>query len=204
MIQRQAQEASVNPVRVGMKSAANQISPTRGDEMRNYRMQNLDASRFRWIPKDDLLTRIMKCVKDFTTVFVNLELDHEQVEADTAASGSALTAMIGFSGDFHGVVWVRCSEPLAERIAVGMWGNEPHGTDHNVRRALVEMVSIIGEDIKRFLSPQGRGVTLSIASVLRDDELCGPDLIGCPESLLCSFLHQGERLLVGMTVKKSL
>jgi len=204
MISRQAQETSAVHFRGSMKRGVIQYSSARGDEMRNYRMQNLDACRFRWMHKEDIIKRIRKCIEDFTTVFVNLELDHEQVPADTAAPDPAVTAMIGFSGTYQGVVWVCCSEPLAERIAIGMWGNEPNGINHTVRHALVEMVNILGEDIKLFFSPNGHGVTLSVASVFHGEDLCGPDLIGASESLTCSFLHQGERLLAGVMVKKSL
>jgi len=204
MMHRQSRDTAGEPVCGSVRKGFLQYNAASSDESWGHRMNNHDVSRFRWIPKDELLKRIRKCVKDFTTVFVNLELDQEQAPSDMAAPDSAVTAMIGFSGAYQGVVWVRCSEPLAERIAVGMWGNEPNGIDHNVQHALVEMVNILGEDIKLFLSPHGRGVTLSIASVFQGEELCGPNLIDCPESLLCSFLHQGERLLVGMMVKKSL
>lgn len=166
-------------------------------------MDTQDVGRFRWIPKEEMLTHIRKSVSDFMTVFADLEPDHEHHPADPADLDPALTAVVGFSGEYHGVVWVRCSEPLAARIAAGMWGERSAGDD-NVLGAMGEMVNIFGEDIKIFLSPRNRDLTLSIPSVFRGDDRSCADFMQSPENLCCSFAHQGERMLVGMMVKKKL
>lgn len=167
-------------------------------------MDTHDITRFRWIPKEEMLTRIRKSVSDFMTVFADLEPDHEHHAADPDDLNPALTAVVGFDGEYRGVVWVRCSERLAVRIAAGMWGERPAAADNNVLDAMSEMVNIFGEDITIFLSPRNRNLLLSIPSVFRDDESACTDFMHSPENLCCSFVHEGERMLVGMMMKKSL
>jgi CheY-specific phosphatase CheX len=111
--------------------------------------------------------------------------------------------MIDFDGDYLGVVWAHCSEPLAVRITAGMLGYGPAGIDDTVHDALGTMINILGGDVKLFLSRGGCNVDLSLPRVYHGDGSGHPVFVHDPESIRCSFLLGQERLTVGLTVRKA-
>jgi|GEM_PF-3507829 len=163
-----------------------------------------EAVPFRWVDKEDLLHRVRKGTREFMVLCANMEVDHEHPPADTHIATPAVTAMIAFEGDYLGVVWARCGEPLAGRIAAGMLGAGQADDEDNVHVALGALINVIGGDVKLFLARGGYAVDLSLPWVSSADETHHPHFIGGPESLFCSFLHGEERLLVGVNVRKAL
>jgi len=159
---------------------------------------------FRWVAKEELLQRVRKGVCEFMILCANLEVDHEHPPPATDARTPAVTAMIAFDGDYLGVVWVQCSEPLAARIAAGMLGARPAGIEDGVREALGAMINILGGDVKLFLCRGGCNVDLSQPWVSLPDGSGHPEFVSDPESMRCSFRYGSERLLVGLTVRKAL
>lgn len=179
----------------------------RNDEqcrMDKHTMKENEAVPFRWVDKEDLLQRVRKGANEFMALCANLEVDHEHAPADTHIVLPAVTAMIAFEGDYRGVVWVRCGEPFAGRIAAGMLGAGQADGGENMHVALGAMINVLGGDVKLFLARGGYTVDLSLPWVSSADEAHHPHVTGGPESLLCSFLHGGERLLVGVNVRKAL
>lgn len=166
-------------------------------------MKKQKVTPFRWIAKDELLLRVRRSVSDLTTICANLELEHEHPPPVPTALASAVTALIGFEGAYQGLVWAHCSEPLAVRMAAGMRGGGAH-SDDDVRDALGEMVNILGGEVKLFLSPGGRDVSLSLPAVFLGSGMYCPRFVPSPDSLCCSFLHGGERLMVGLLLRKAL
>lgn len=166
-------------------------------------MKKQNLAPFRWIAKDELLQRLRKSVCDLTTILAELELEHEHPPPHPAGSASAVTALIGFDGAYQGLVWAHCSEPLAVRMAAGMRGGGPQ-RDDGVCDALGEMVNILGGEVKLFLSPSGRDVALSLPAAFHGGGMYCPRFVPSPDSLFCSFLHGGERLLVGVMMRKAL
>lgn len=169
-----------------------------------HAMKKFDPTPFRWVAKEELLQRVRKGVREFMVLCANLDVDHEHPPPPPDSTTPAVTAMIAFDGDYLGVVWARCSEPLAVRITAGMLGGSPTGIDDTVRDALGAMINILGGDVKLFLCRGGCNVDLSLPWVSDPDGSGDPDFIGGPESMHCSFLHGEERLLVGLTVRKVL
>lgn len=166
-------------------------------------MKRQNPAPFRWIAKDELLLRVRRSVSDFTTICANLELDHEHPPPVPAGLAPAVTALIGFEGAYQGLVWAHCSEPLAKRMAAGMRGGGPSCGD-GVRDALGEMVNILGGEVKLFLSPAGSDVTLSLPAAFHGCGRYCPRFAPSPDSLYCSFRHGGERLMIGLLLRKAL
>ncbi|HEX9080203.1 MAG TPA: chemotaxis protein CheX [Desulfuromonadaceae bacterium] len=169
-------------------------------------MNRLDPSPFRWVAKEDLLQRVTQGVSEFMALCADLDVNHECPPPATDCLTPAVTAMIAFDGDYLGLVWARCSEGLAVRMAVGMLGARPAGIDDSVRDVLGAMINILGGDVKLFLCRGGCSVDLSLPWVSHPDGNGNshPDFISDPESMHCSFRHGEERLLVGLTVRKAL
>ena len=166
-------------------------------------MKKLDPIPFRWVAKEELLQRVRKGVCEFVALCASLEMDHE-FPPPAPDNRAAVTAMIAFDGDYMGIVWAQCSEPLAVRLAAGMLGTRPAGIDDDVRETLGAMINILGGDVKLFLCRGGGNVDLSLPWVSPADGNSQPKFISDRESMLCSFLHGRERLLVGVTVRKAL
>jgi chemotaxis protein CheX len=171
--------------------------------MDEYTMKKDTAVPFRWVAKEDLLQRVRQGVSEFMTLCADLELNHEHPPVEQIGMSPAITAMIAFDGDYRGVVWAHCSEPLAVRMATGMMGGNPAGIDETVRQAMGEMINVLGGDVKLFLCHGGCKVDLSLPWVSSADDADHPHFMSGPENLLCSFLHGEERLLVGLNVRKA-
>lgn len=167
-------------------------------------MKRQNLTPFRWIAKDELMQRVRKSVSDFTAICANLELEHEHPLPDPAGPASAVTALIAFDGAYQGMVWAHCSEPLAVRMAAGMRCDVSDGIDEGVCDAMGEMVNILGGEVKLFLSPGGRDVALSLPAAFHGNGMYCQKFVPSPDSLFCSFLHGGDRLLVGVMMRKTL
>lgn len=165
----------------------------------------MDIITFSWIDRYELLERIRWSVFNFTSVFANVELKHGPIKPDQQSCLEyAVTAVIEFDGAYEGIVWARCSELLAGRIAGGMRATGPEPNADTVNVALCEMLNVIAGEIRLFLSPGGKEVVLSLPTIFKEVRLRREDLKSGNENLHCSFYHLGEPLHVGMTMKKAL
>ena len=168
-----------------------------------HTMKKFAPAAFRWVAKEELLQRIGKGVCEFMALCANLEVQQEYPPPPPDGRTPVVMAVIAFEGDYLGVVWARCSKPLAVRVAAGMLGTGAAAIDENVSEALGAMINILGGDVKLFLCHGGGTVNLSLPCVSQSNSSGHSEFTDGPESVLCSFLHGKERLLVGLTLRKA-
>lgn len=160
-----------------------------------------NKQKFYWIEEQDLLDRVAKSVGDFASVFADMELDSlPSPEQDAVQEG--LTALVGFEGNCKGVVWASCSESLAELIACRLRRVDLSHIEEGKRAAMIDMVTLLGGDIKLMFSPSRSDVRLTGVSVFKSAEVDCSEIINHPENLRCLFKHSNEHLHVGVMLGK--
>ena len=164
-------------------------------------MLPIKATRFRWIAKEDIAQRISTCVSNILNNIADMDVRHEESATAPGAEQDAVTATVQFEGNYRGFVSLHCAETLALRIASGMRGCRQDSINEAVRNELGEVVYLLCSDVNLFLSPERKNLSLSPPFVF-----CGEryhyDYANDPESLCCSFLHESERFMVGVKLKK--
>jgi len=159
--------------------------------------------RFRWIAKDELTQRICTCVTDILNNVAEMDVKPEWPSVCLNANQASITAIVMFEGNYRGFVSLQCPQTLAQRIASSMRGNRQDTISADVRGELGEVINILGSDIKLFLSPSGKTLSLSPPFVFFDEQH-NYNFTHYPESLYCSFLNGDERLVVGVMVQKQI
>lgn len=154
-----------------------------------------------WIEEQDLLDRVMKSVGDFASVFADMELD-SMMEPEEEAHQEGMTALVRFEGNYKGVVWASCSESFAELIACRLRRVDLSQIEEGKRAAMIDMVTLLGGDIKLMFSPSKSDVRLTGVSVFKPEEADCSDIIRNPDNLRCMFKHSNEHLHVGVMLGK--
>lgn len=166
-------------------------------------MSTYKPTRFRWIAKEELTQRVSSCVSDILNNVANMNLMPESPSIRPNTDRAAITAIVMFEGNYRGFVSLHCPESLAVRIASGMRGNRHVTIPENVCDELGEVINILGSDVKLFLSPTGKTLSLSPPFIFCGDQH-NYNMSNYPEGLCCSFRDGDERLVVGVMVKKQL
>jgi len=81
-----------------------------------------------------------------------------------------ITAMVGFTGFFNGLVSLHVAQSLALRFTSSMIGMEVTEMDADVTDALGEIANMIAGSFKHHLSKEGHEVRLSTPSVVTGEE----------------------------------
>ncbi len=163
----------------------------------------VNTNKPQWINKNDLLDRVMKSVGDFTSVFADIEMDSLPASEYVIEQDKAMTAIIGFEGACNGVAWASCSESFAELMASRMKRVELSRLEEGKRAAMVDMVTLLGGDIRLLFSPANKEIRLSEISVYKTDEFDCSEIIENPANLRCQFKHSDEHLYVGVMLGKN-
>jgi chemotaxis protein CheX len=166
-------------------------------------MSTYKPNRFHWIAKDELTRRVNSCIREILNDVAKMDVTPEFPSTHPNSGQAAITAIVMFEGNYRGFVSLHCPEALAQRIASGLAGTCQDSILADVRDGLGEVINILGSDVKLFLSPSGKTISLSPPFVF-----CGEQhdyhFTNYPESLCCSFLDGEERLVVGVMVEKQL
>lgn len=163
----------------------------------------VNTNKPRWINKKDLLDRVMKSVGDFTSVFADIEMDALPVSECVVEREKSMTAIVGFEGTCTGVVWASCSESFAELMASRMRRVDLCRIEEGKRTAMVDMITLLGGDIRLLFSRTTKDMRLSEISVFKTDESDCLKIIENPANLRCQFGHGDEHLYVGVMLGKN-
>lgn len=164
---------------------------------------SLNKTKPRWVNKNDLLNRVMKSVGDFTSVFADIEMDALPESECVVEQEKAMTAIVSFEGACSGIAWASCSESFAELMASRMKRVELSRIEEGKRAAMVDMITLLGGDIRLLFSPSNKDIRLSEISVYKTDEFDCSKIIENPANLRCQFRHSDEHLYVGVMLGKS-
>jgi len=164
----------------------------------------MNKQKSHWIEDSDLLARVMKSVGDFASVFADMELDNLPASDQQAETQESITAMVSFEGSCRGVAWASCSESFAALMASRLRRVDLSLVEEGKRAAMIDMITLLGGDIRLLFSPACNEVRLSGISVFKSSEADCSEIIRHPGNLRCLFSHSNEHLHVGVMLDKDI
>lgn len=124
------------------------------------------------ITEDALINLVHEDVRSIMTTMVGVEdLMHLPIQVDTKTHFSdCITAMVGFAGNYNGLLCLHVPHKLALEFTSGMLGMEVDEINEDVNDALGEIANMIGGSFKHHLNKDGHEVRLSTPSVVSGKE----------------------------------
>ncbi|KIH77582.1 chemotaxis protein CheX [Geoalkalibacter ferrihydriticus] len=111
-----------------------------------------------------LIVTATRCV--FSTMLM-LEVKPDPEDASTeAAFKGGITGMLGFSGDFSGMLSLHCPAEVATGITGSFLGMEIEEIDNDVKDAIGEMVNMLTGSLKEGLAHVGQDIRLAIPTTI--------------------------------------
>lgn len=97
----------------------------------------------------------------------------------------SISGMLGFSGDFRGILSIHCPEAVAIELTGLMLGVDVTEIDSDVKDAIGEISNMVTGGIKHRLLAEGTTLDLSIPSAIFGKSYCiknisGADWVGVP------------------------
>lgn len=158
--------------------------------------------RIKGICSDGLHLRMQESAHNVFGVMADITLVACQEEPDPQQE-NWVTALLGFEGDYSGLVALHCPESLVRRTAASLLGVQPvELVASEVWDAMGEVANILGGDLKLYLDKGGRSVQLSTPSVLAGDQAFQVEFLAGPETVSCTMAHGGELLLICMQINR--
>lgn len=161
----------------------------------------LHNPRYHMISSEELHGRLLDSARNVFSVMADIALE-ECHEGPDERQVDWVTALVGFEGDYHGLVALHCPAPMAQRIAAGLLCVEGEVAQQDVYDAMGEVVNILSGDIKLYLDSGGKQVQLSTPSVFSGDRDFHYEFITVPETITCYMASGDERLLIGVQASR--
>ncbi len=152
--------------------------------------------------EEDLAHHVIAAAKDVFSTMVMMELEDDYpLREPVTKFRCSITGMVGLAGTYSGVLSIHCPQPLALRITSNMLGDEVAEVGADVSDALGEIANMLGGHVKQIISKGGLDLNLSIPTVISGEEYT----VSCMadnDCVIIPFRWEGERFLVGLTLRK--
>lgn len=110
---------------------------------------------------------IIEATREVFSTMIGLEpAPGEPREERLRSFRESVSGMIGFSGDFRGMVAIHCPSAVALFITGQMLGMEPAEIDSDVRDAVGEIANMVAGGLKIAFSSEGRHVDVSVPTTV--------------------------------------
>lgn len=156
------------------------------------------------LSEDEIAGYIIAATKEVFSTMVMMELEGSYpLREPVTRFHCSITGMVGLAGIYTGILSIHCPQPLALRITSNMLGMEVEEIGEDVDDALGEIANMLGGHVKQVLSPGGRDLNLSIPTVIAGEDYtvkCMAD----KDCVIIAFNWDGERFLVGLTLRKEI
>jgi chemotaxis protein CheX len=115
----------------------------------------------------DLSTAIIESTSDvFSTMVMLNALPGSPLPEKVLSFENSITGMLGFSGDFKGILRIHCTNHVAMAITGSMLGMEVCEIDEDVRDAICEIANMVAGGVKNFLANENIAIELSIPTAI--------------------------------------
>lgn len=167
-------------------------------------MNTKRKTRLTHLCKFALMDRIEFSARSIFSNFADIELP--PASRNTAVprlfdSKELITATIRFDGIYKGLLALHCPEKLALQLASGLLGFSPEEAVDEVHNVLKEAISIMGGDIKLFLSSTGKEIDLSPPDIHIENIQKTTRITSETESLNCTFGSGEHKITIGVMLK---
>jgi len=136
-------------------------------------------------------------VRDIFSTMVAAEISPSQPAVTVKKFKDCVTAMVGFAGNYNGMISINTPQKLAMAFASQMLGMEITECDDDVRDGLGEIANMIGGSFKHHFVTDGREVRLSTPSVISGDEYV-MNVGSIPDTLTLMFEFNGENFMISV------
>jgi len=150
-------------------------------------------------PEQPLHAQLAICTTSFFRAINDIELQPAVPQADVTAAPDSITALVNFSGTQQGFVLLSCPERLAERLCVGMLGEQGEWSQETLEDVMGEAASILAASLTERSNPERRYL-FSVPSVLRGTHNQVQHLLADSRGHACCFSHTSGRVLVKLVV----
>ena len=137
----------------------------------------------------------------FTTMIMMEPKDDFPMREPVSRFKCSITGMVGFAGTYSGVISIHCPVSLAMKITSNMLGMECDEVNDDLNDAIGEIANMLGGSVKQVLSKGGLDVKLSIPTVISGEDYTVNSLSDS-DCVVIPFLVEGQKFLVGLTLKK--
>lgn len=146
-----------------------------------------------------LHAQLAVCTTSFFHAINDIDLQAATPQTDDTIAPDAITAVVNFSGKQQGFMLLSCSELLAERLCVGMLGEQGDYSHETLEDVMGEAVSILAANLTEHSNPERR-YRFSVPSVLHGTPNQVRQLLDDKRGHACSFSHTSGRVLVKLVV----
>ena len=137
----------------------------------------------------------------FTTMVMMEPKDEFPMQEPVSRFKCSITGMVGFAGIYSGVISIHCPVTLALKITSNMLGMECDEVNDDLNDAIGEIANMLGGSVKQVLSKGGLDVKLSIPTVISGEDYTVNSLSDS-DCVVIPFIAEGQKFLVGLTLKK--
>lgn len=163
---------------------------------------NSDVAAATRLSEADLAGYVIEATKDVFNTMVMLELkDSYPLQEPVTKFHCSVTGMVGLAGTYTGILSIHCPQPFALRITSNMLGLDIAEVGEDVNDALGEIANMLGGYVKQILSKGGLDINLSIPTVISGEEYT-INAMSEKDCVIIPFTNEGERFLVGLTLRK--
>jgi len=107
---------------------------------------------------------VSESAREAFEMMIGASLENSDAEPDKVPA--EITAVIGLAGPIHGVFAIRCSNAMANAMAVGMIGKEAMDDPNQPWDALGEVCNIVAGSFKHYTGAVGQNSVLSVPTVI--------------------------------------
>lgn len=163
---------------------------------------NAEVAEATQMSEDSFAQYIIDATKDVFNTMVMLELqDSYPLEEPVTKFQCSVTGMVGLAGTYTGILSIHCPQTFALRIASNMLGMDIDEMCEDVNDAVGEIANMLAGSVKQMLSKGGLDINLSIPTVISGEEYT-INAISDLDAVVVPFTNEGERFLVGLTLRK--
>jgi len=163
---------------------------------------NSDVAAATQLSESDLARYVIDATKDVFNTMVMLELaDCYPLQEPVTKFHCSVTGMVGLAGTYTGILSIHCPQPFALRMTSNMLGMDIEEVGEDVNDALGEIANMLGGYVKQILSKGGLDINLSIPTVISGEEYT-INAMSEKDCVIIPFINEGERFLVGLTLRK--
>lgn len=147
--------------------------------------------------EEQLVELLDKDVREIFSTMVGAEISPSELAVTEKKFKDCVTAMVGFAGNFNGMISVNTPKKLAMTFASQMLGMEITEFHDDVRDALGEIANMIGGSFKHHFAKNGREVRLSTPSVISGDEYV-MSIGSIPDTQTLMFKFDGDHFMISV------
>jgi chemotaxis protein CheX len=163
---------------------------------------NAKVMEFAHLQENEMARYIIDATREVFSTMVVMEVEdcYPLIEPVTQFHCS-VTGMVGMAGSYTGMLSIHCPALLAMTITSNMLGMEVEEVGEDVNDALGEIANMLGGHVKQVLSKGGLDLNLSIPTVI-SGETYTIRSTNNDDCVVVPFQYNGEKFLVGLTLKK--